>query len=146
MTFRASNELGSLDQWQARRRGKLHRPKVQTSAREDRTADGITFKSKAELVRYQELKLLRRAGEVLWFIYQPPFHVLGVRVVADFLIAWNAKRMVDGPTEHNGAPLVVITIEDVKGTGGNRDHRARFERNRKQVREAYGIEIEEVVR
>ena len=63
--------------------------------------DGITFDSKAEARRYEELKLLKMAGEILNFKTQPSFRFdSGVRYRPDFIV-WNA----DG-TCH---------VEDVKG-------------------------------
>ncbi|WP_082655564.1 DUF1064 domain-containing protein [Paenibacillus sp. 32O-W] len=88
--------------------------------------DGISFDSKAEANRYVELKALRSAGEVQWFILQPRFLLQegfekdGVtyekmEYVADFLICWT-----DGS----------ITVEDVKGmkTRTYRDKRKLFEK------------------
>jgi len=146
--MKAANDAGSLDAWQARRRKRLHKPRVSRSRREDRTLHGITFASKAEMVRYQELHALQVAGEVLWFIRNPGFDVLGVKVYADFLVVWRSsfpeyeQVFLGKPIP----PLIRITVEDVKGKGGNPEHRRRFERNRKQVYEAWGVTIEEVIR
>ena len=89
--------------------------------------DGMRFDSKAEARRYGELKLLRHAGEVRWFIRQAPFHLPGgIRYVADFLIAWSDSR---------------ITVEDVKGV------LTRVSANKiKQVRALYGIDVQIVGR
>lgn len=67
-----------------------------------RTEDGITFDSKRELLRYQQLKHARLAGEVVQFLPQSPTFVLpgGVRYTADFLVFWADGR---------------VTIEDTKG-------------------------------
>jgi hypothetical protein len=135
--MKAANDAGSLDAWQAKRKRRLHKPRVSRSRREDRTLHGITFASKAEMVRYQELHALQVAGKVMWFIRNPGWDVLGVKVYADFLIVWEP----DLPCES-----IRITVEDVKGKGGNPEHRRRFERNRKQVYEAWGVTIEEVIR
>lgn len=63
--------------------------------------DGYHFPSKAEAKRYDELKLLQKSGEILFFLRQTPFHLPGnVKYLADFLIFW-----ADGN----------CTIEDVKG-------------------------------
>ena len=49
------------------------------------TQDGIRFDSKAEARYYGALKLRKRAGEVLFFLRQVPFHLPGnVRYVVDF--------------------------------------------------------------
>lgn len=74
--------------------------------------DGIRFASKAEARRYQELKLLMRAGEIESLELQKryPLVVNGVKVgtyVSDFTYR---ERYQDGPyTLHNEVD------EDVKG-------------------------------
>jgi len=62
--------------------------------------EGFKFQSKKEGRRYDELKLLQKAGEVVWFMMQPPFYMPGCKYVADFLVFWT-----DG----------TVTVEDVKG-------------------------------
>ena len=74
--------------------------------------DGITFDSKREAIRYQELKLLERAGEIKdlelqpKYILQPKYRKNGksireIAYIADF-------RYFD--TRHNK-----LVVEDVKG-------------------------------
>jgi dsDNA-binding SOS-regulon protein len=64
------------------------------------TVDNINFASKAEAARYNELKLLQRAGEVKAIILQPSFLLEGgVRYRADFAVIG-----IDG-----------YWLEDVKG-------------------------------
>lgn len=62
--------------------------------------DGYKFSSKKERRRYDELILLKRSGDVLFFMMQPPFYMPGAKYVGDFLIFW-----ADGS----------VTLEDVKG-------------------------------
>jgi len=63
--------------------------------------DGIKFSSRKEAKRYSELKFLQSNGELLFFLRQVPFHLLGnVRYVCDFMVFWC-----------NGD----VTVEDVKG-------------------------------
>ena len=62
--------------------------------------NGFKFASKKERNRYDELILLQRAGEVLFFMLQPPFYMPGVKYVADFMVFW-----ADGS----------VTVEDCKG-------------------------------
>jgi len=62
--------------------------------------DGFKFASKKEGCRYDELILLKKAREVLFFMLQPAFYMPGGKYVADFMVFW-----ADGS----------ITIEDVKG-------------------------------
>lgn len=87
--------------------------------------DGFRFQSKAEAKRYSELKILRRAGEIKYFLRQVPFHIEGgIKYLADFLIIWN-----------NGE----ITIEDVKGF-----ETQAFKTKKKLVEYQYNIIIEKV--
>jgi hypothetical protein len=97
--------------------------------------DGIRFASKAESRRYQELKLLEKAGEIKELEIQPKFPIYVCRrqngelheafkYVADF-------RYREGP---QGA----LVIEDVKGT------RTRMYSLKKKAFELqYGIQIRE---
>lgn len=62
--------------------------------------DNYRFSSKKEARRYDELILLKRSGDVLFFMMQPPFYMPGAKYVGDFLIFW-----ADG----------TVTLEDVKG-------------------------------
>lgn len=63
--------------------------------------DGIHFDSKKEGARYETLKLLRAAGEVLFFTLQMPFRLPGgVKYVCDFMVFWADET---------------VTFEDVKG-------------------------------
>lgn len=86
--------------------------------------DGIRFDSKAEARRFEELKRLRQAGEVLWFIRQPSFDLPGgVRYRADFLVVWPEG----------------VTVEDVKGVKTD-----AYKIKKRQVEALYGVQIEEV--
>jgi hypothetical protein len=92
--------------------------------------DGIRFDSRLEASRYQELKLLRASGAVLWFVLQTPFRLPGgITYKVDFLIVWN-KGDRQWPIEH-------ITLEDCKGIA------TRVSLNKiKQVEEIFGVTIE----
>lgn len=112
-------------------RGKSRFPRA---AREDRTEDGITFASRAERTRYRELKAMRHAGEVRWFLRQPTFDLAGAVYRADFLVV-----LADGS----------LRIEEVKGkyAGKFRETALReWKRNAKQVKELYGLVVELVER
>jgi len=76
--------------------------KYHVSPTKARTRDGITFDSKKEMHRYDELVLLKAAGKVLTFLVHAPRFLLpgGVAYTADFLCFW-----ADG----------TVTVEDVKG-------------------------------
>lgn len=90
--------------------------------------DYIKFPSEVHAFRYQQLKLLRAAGRVLWFIREPMFDLGGGTTCrADFLIVWSSGLAVGEK----------VTVEDVTG----------FEtpskiRNYKQVKAIYGIDVE----
>ena len=87
--------------------------------------DDIKFSSKKEANRYNTLKLLRKSGEILFFLRQVPFHLPGgVKYVCDFLIFW-----VNGE----------VTIEDVKGFKTE-----SYKAKKKMVEALYPIEISEV--
>ena len=93
--------------------------------------DGITFHSRAEAARYQELRLLERAGEIADLILQPayPLVVNGVRVgkyVGDFAY-----------TERDGRRV----LEDVKGV-----KTAVYQLKKRLMAALYGIVITEVMR
>jgi len=72
--------------------------------------DGITFDSQREAARYQELKLLERAGEITWLEVHPSFELLPC-------FAYNGKRErathyeADFQYQQNGK----VIVEDVKG-------------------------------
>ncbi len=87
--------------------------------------DGIRFASKKEAAYYQELKLRRVAGDILFFLRQTPLHLPGnVRYVVDF-VTFNA----DG----------TVHFIDVKGM-----RTAMYITKKKIVEATYPIEIEEV--
>ena len=88
-------------------------------------SDGFKFASKKEQKRYLELKMLRQAGEVLFFQMQAPFHLTGgVKYVCDFQVYWK-----------NGD----ITFEDVKGV-----KTPMYILKKKQGEQLYPITIKEI--
>jgi hypothetical protein len=87
--------------------------------------DGFKFASKAEARRYDELKLLERSGEVVFFLMQTPFHLPGgVKYVCDFQVFWR-----DG----------TVTFEDVKGMAT-----PVYKAKKRQVEALYPIQIKEL--
>ncbi len=63
--------------------------------------DGIKFASKKEAKRYAQLKLLKKCGEVIFFLRQTPLHLTAnIKYICDFVVFWK-----------NGE----VTFEDVKG-------------------------------
>ena len=87
--------------------------------------DGIKFRSKKEAKRYQELTLLKKSGEVDFFLRQVPMHFpSGTKYVLDYMVFWNDGR---------------ITWEDVKGFRTD-----IYRLKKKEVEYHYPIEITEV--
>lgn len=87
------------------------RNKYGVSSRAKRTVDGILFASQKEARRYGELKRMRDAGAVRWFIRQPSFDLVVGEAVG------NTDRK---PTVYRADFLIVmsdgsIVVEDVKG-------------------------------
>jgi hypothetical protein len=127
-------------------RGRTRRPRFARAAREDRTADGICFDSKAEMERYLELKVLLRKGIIRGFIRQPTFDLAGVVYRADFLV-FHATPDIQ---TNVGCPLWHwVHAEEVKSAPrGRRWERFRAEANRawrrnsKQVESLYGIKVQ----
>jgi len=98
--------------------------------------DGITFASKKEAARYQELKLLERAGEIRDLRLQVPYEIIpkcgnnrAVKYVADFIY----KKHYDGITD------TFETVEDCKGMKTQ-----VYIIKKKLMLWRYGIEIKEV--
>lgn len=89
------------------------------------TYDDIRFASKKEAKRYHDLKRLKDAGEVLFFLRQTPFHLPGnIRYTNDFTVFWA-----------NGE----ITFEDCKGVKTE-----AYVVRKKLVEATYPIEIKEI--
>lgn len=112
--------------------------------------DGIRFDSQRELKRYQELRLLERAGKIKDLEVHERFDLApgGVQIMmrsnryqngrklqyeADFVYVDTQKK------DKYGAPLLVI--EDVKMQSG---HREPVYKIKKAIMEAMGYEITEV--
>jgi hypothetical protein len=89
------------------------------------TIDHIRFASKKEAKRYEELKLLKRSGEVLFFLRQTPFHLPGAtKYLCDFTVFWS-----------NGD----ITFEDVKGL-----KTPTYKLKKRMIEHLYPIHITEI--
>lgn len=87
--------------------------------------DGITFDSQKEARYYGDLKIRQRAGEVVMFLCQVPFHLPGsTKYIADFLVF-----LADDTVE----------IVDVKG------HKTDvYKLKKRQVEALYPVSIKEV--
>jgi hypothetical protein len=94
--------------------------------------DGIKFPSTKEGDYYNQLKLEQRAGLILCFLRQVPFHLPGGVVYRlDFMVFSHPFNDVNG--------VYRVRFIDVKGV-----KTPVYEIKRKQVEELYGIHIEEV--
>jgi hypothetical protein len=104
------------------------------------TRGALKFDSEKEARRYDELVLLQKAGEVLWFIRQPQFELPGGTVYrADFLIVWDRTW---APSPERLAVAQFVTVEDVKSEATARDKTYRVKK--REVEHHYGIVISEV--
>ena len=89
--------------------------------------DGINFDSKLEAKYYQHLMLLKKAGDILFFLRQVPFDLPGnVKYRCDFVIFWK-----------NG----IIEFVDVKGYQTD-----TYKLKKKMVQDLYPVEIREVTK
>lgn len=97
------------------------------------TVDGITFASRAEAHRWQELKRLERSGDITDLEYQPrfPLRVNGV-LVATYVADARYRETATGET----------VVEDVKG--GQATKTPLYRLKTKLVRALYGVTIREV--
>ena len=85
--------------------------------------DGHHFPSKLEHRHYQKLLLLKKAGEVIFFLRQVPFHLPGgTKYVVDFQVFWSDGR---------------ISFIDSKGV-----ETGMFKMKKKMVEALYPVEIE----
>src|SRR5574343_678138 len=92
------------------------------------TFQGREYASKREAQRAQELDLMEKAGEIVYWWPQVPFRLAGgIRYIADFLVLQN-----DGTWR----------AEDVKSSATRKI--ATYRRKRKLYRERYHMEIMEV--
>ena len=85
--------------------------------------DGLNFASQLEARCYESLKLRQRAGEVLWFIRQPPFALEGgITYRADFLavLAQGGVEVLDA--KGYLTPVSKIKIRQVEARYGFKVH------------------------
>lgn len=109
--------------------------RFQTSPAAARTIDGITFDSKKEAYRYQELRLLERAGQIRDLILQQKFPVdIGGKhfcnYTADFV--------------YFDCLLDRTVVEDTKSTGTAKD--AAYRLRKKAAELHHKIKVDEVIR
>ncbi len=112
------------------------------------TVDGITFASKAEARRYQELRLLEKAGQVYGLECQPRFWLLAPRTefkAGEQISVSGATGIKIGEYvadfRYRTSPCLCDSevVEDVKGV-----RTALYKWKKKHCEAQYGIEIVEV--
>ena len=87
--------------------------------------ENIKFSSKKEAMRFLGLQQLQKAGEIVFFLRQVPFHLAGgIKYVCDFVVFW-----ADGH----------VSVEDVKGMKTD-----MYKVKKKLVEDTYPINITEV--
>ena len=90
-------------------------------------ADGIKFPSKLERDCYEVLKMLQKAGVILFFLRQVPIHLTGgTKLVVDFQVFWADGR---------------VTFEDAKGR-----ETPVFKLKKREVEALYPFEIKTITR
>ena len=119
----------------------MQKPKRSKYNARKTVVDGIRFDSKAEAKRYQELKMLERAGEVkelqLQYIY--PLMVPGVGNGGAYERVCVGKYIAD--FRYRKGPRGLLMVEDVKGV-----KTAIYRLKKKMVEAQYNITITEVAR
>jgi len=87
--------------------------------------EGVKFSSKKEAMRFLGLQQLQKAGEIVFFLRQVPFHLAGgIKYVCDFVVFW-----ADGH----------VSVEDVKGMKTD-----MYKVKKKLVEDTYPINITEI--
>jgi len=114
--------------------------------------DGIQFDSQLEMRRYKELKLLKAAGEIKYFLRQVPFHLPGgITARIDFMVVhWIRTGTADADVNPIG--WCAIVYEDCKAPAGKRS-KGRYNdadrvgvNKRKQIKALYGVEVKLVTK
>lgn len=97
----------------------------------------MTFDSKKELLRYSELKLLERAGQISDLRRQVPFELVPRQIVDGRVIERAVKYIADFTYWQNGQ----LVVEDVKSDATRTD---AYKIKRKLMLSVRGIRIKEV--
>ena len=100
------------------------------------TVDNVTFASKAEARRYQELRLLERAGAISGLEVQPVFPLDILRPSNGEMIACGVCRSDFRYVDEHGR----VVVEDVKGAQSTAIHRLKS----RLVKALYDVSIVEV--
>ena len=99
------------------------------------TVDGITFDSKREAERYQELLLLERAGEISHLLRQVKYVLIPSQKIDGKVVERECSYKADFVYLENGKTVV----EDVKGF-----RTSEYKIKRKLMLQVHGIRIREV--
>lgn len=99
--------------------------------------DGIRFASKAEARRYQELRLLERAGEIKELEIQPKFPLLAPCAGRTNVLERVGEYRAD--FRYREGPKGVLVIEDVKGVRTD-----MFRWKKKHFEIQYGLTLTEI--
>lgn len=103
-------------------------------------ADGVKHASKKQAMRYRDLGLLLKSGEILMLAREVRFRLPGsVEWIADHVYATQRGLEVIAGLVESGD----VTIEDVKSPATQKN--AVYRMKKKQVRECLGIEIKEIL-
>lgn len=105
--YRAKH-AGPLVAQEEQMKQKEKRHKYGVAEKSERTVDGITFASKGEMKRWQELCLLQKAHEIMGLKRQVAF---GLWVQGELICKYVADFVY---TEHEGGKSVRV-VEDFKG-------------------------------
>jgi hypothetical protein len=103
--------------------------------------DGISFASKAEAKRYQELKLLEKAGEIMDLRLQPRYDVhFGDHKICTYVGDFEYYRKLSEKIEAGQAiSKWQYVLEDVKGMATQ-----TYRLKKKLMKACHGIEIQEI--
>lgn len=116
----------------APRKGK---PRFRVCPAEERTLNGTVYASKCERDYALTLMDRRQRSPILWWARQPVFDLGGVKYTADFILV--------GPYVDNRANVQVVEVKPRMKPGRFRQEALRrFERNRKQVKAIWGVDVE----
>lgn len=112
----------------------FHVPKRHKYGAKKTVVDGITFPSKAEALRYAELKILLRAGQIADLTRQPRFPlVVAGQLVGTYIADFSYTDVATGKS----------VVEDVKSPATRTDvYRLKI----KLLRALHGIDVVEVQR
>lgn len=102
-------------------------------------ADGIKHASKRQALRYRDLGLLMKSGEIMMLAREVRFRLPGaVEWIADHVYATQRGLEVIAGLVESGD----VTVEDVKSTATQKN--AVYRLKKKQVKNCLGIEIHEI--